>query len=225
MADINNINDKIDKKFTELLKEGKHLLINSGWDGKKYQIFPSTQDYLRWRTEALNLIRRVCREDSEHYRQLRQLAEDKDAANNSYYFVNCYGVLEAAFNDYDDDLLFDLKALIRADLLEDFLSQAEHLLEKGFFVPAASLAGAVLEDTLRKLCEINIIDYSEQTKIDPLNISLAKAQVYDKLTQKQITAFADLRNNADHGHFDLIKKHDVEDMVKWIRRFAGDHLK
>jgi hypothetical protein len=48
--------------------------------------------------------------------------------------------------------------------------------------------------------------------------------VYDKLTQKEITAKPDLRNNADHGHFAKVRAEDAADMVKWIRRFVTDYL-
>ncbi len=44
-------------------------------------------------------------------------------------------------------MLVEIKSLIRADLIDDLLTQAEVLLENGFYIPAASLTGAVLEDT------------------------------------------------------------------------------
>lgn len=64
----------------------------------------------------------------------------------------------------------------------------------------------------------------EKTKIDRLNAELAKAGVYDKLIQKRITAHADIRNNADHGHFRKFSAEDVADMISWTRRFAADYL-
>ena len=126
--------------------------------------------------------------------------------------------------DFDACLLFDLRALIVADILGDFIEQAEQLLAGGYYVPAASLAGAVLEDTLRKLCEKRGVPVPVSTKIDRLNTDLAKASVYDKLVQKRITALADIRNNADHGYFDKFRREDVEDMVKWVKRFGADYL-
>jgi hypothetical protein len=64
-----------------------------------------------------------------------------------------------------------------------------------------------------------------KTKIDSLNSELARAGVYDKLIQKRITVLADIRNNADHGHPEKFKPEDVDDMVKWVRRFLADYLK
>lgn len=215
----------IKENFYKLLDEGQKILQNAGWDGREIHRHPPETDYLRFRTEALNLIRRACGENSDHYRELRRIAEAKDSANNSYYFMHCVGILEAAKRDFEAGLLFDMHALITAEVLGDFIAQAETLLKSGYHVPAASLSGGVLEDTLRKLCDKNGIPIPDSTKIDHLNADLARANVYDKLIQKRITAIADIRNNADHGHFDKFRKDDVEDMVKWIRAFVADYLK
>jgi hypothetical protein len=61
---------------------------------------------------------------------------------------------------------------------------------------AAVVAGVVLETTLRKLCGDNNIAVG---KLDKMNADLAKATVYDKLVQKDITWLAGIRNNAAHG--------------------------
>lgn len=220
-----SMNEKIKEKFEKLLAEGKRVFQECGWDGREWYRHPSDVDYLRFRTESLNLIKRTCGEESEHYQQLRRLAEDKRTSGNSYYYHQCYGVLEAAYRDFSEDFLFDIRAMVRADLLGSFIEQAETLLNEGYHVPAASLAGAVLEDTLRKMCDQRNITYFKKTEIEALNTSLAKAGAYNKLKQKEITAKADIRNNADHGNFGQFTKADVKDMVNWIQRFAGEHLK
>ena len=57
-----------------------------------------------------------------------------------------------------------------------------------------------------------------------MNENLAKAGVYNKLVQKQVTAMADIRNNADHGKFEEFDLEDVKDMIKWVKRFECDYL-
>lgn len=214
----------VKQQFTKLVEEGRQILRAAGWDGSEVQRHPPQHDYLRFRTEALNLVRRSCGEDSDHYRELRRLAEAKDSANNAYYTMHCFGIVEAAQRDFEAGLFFDVRALIASELLGDFIEQAETLLKAGYHVAATSLAGAVLEDTLRRLCEKHRVPIPDSTKIDRLNAELARVGVYDKLIQKRITAIADIRNNADHGHFDKCRREDVEDMVKWIRSFAADYL-
>jgi hypothetical protein len=136
----------------------------------------------------------------------------------------CLGVLKAALRDFEGGYVLDLRSLIVAEVLEDFLDQAEHLLKHGYHAPAASLYGAVLEDSLRTLCAAKEIHVPERTSIDRLNVELARAEVYNKHVQKRITALADIRNNADHGRFDQFKAEDVEDMLAWIKRFCADYL-
>jgi len=216
-----NLRQIVLDSFIKLIDEGKKIMVDNGWNGKEFYSFPNSMDYLRFRTEAMNLIRRSCGEDSDHYNQIKQIALDK---GNGYYFSHCFGVLEAAHRDFEAGLLFQIKSLVAAELLEDFMSQAQALFDAGFHIPAASLTGAILEDTLRKLLEGKGKVIPQKTKIDSLNSELVKLGVYDKLIQKRITALADIRNNADHGHFDKFTKADVEDMIKWTIRFTADYL-
>jgi len=53
---------------------------------------------------------------------------------------------------------------------------------------------------------------------------LAKKGIYNKLVQKQITAFGDVRNNADHGKFDQFINEDVSAMLKFCQRFLAEFL-
>jgi hypothetical protein len=54
---------------------------------------------------------------------------------------------------------------------------------------------------------------------DLLNAELAKADVYNRLDQKQITARLDLRNNAAHGHYDQNDIAQVRGMLSGVRNF------
>jgi hypothetical protein len=135
--------------FQTLLRDAERVLHEGGWDGRRWQRFPASNDYTRFRVEALNLVRRACGEESDHYCELKRLAETKESSNNSSYFAHCLGIVEAAQRDFERGLLFDMKRLISAEVLGDFIDQAQQLLEAGYHVPAASLCGAVLEDTLR----------------------------------------------------------------------------
>jgi hypothetical protein len=219
-----NLDQAISDKFALLLKEGEEILRQHGWPSDEHYHHPEQVDYVRFRTEALNLVRRVCGPESDHYLELRRLAEDKSSAFNSYYFRDCFAVLQAASRDLEHGLLAEVRVLVAAEVLDDFIEQAEFLLRGGYHIAAASLSGAVLEDTLRKLAEKNGLTIPDRRKLDPLNAELAKAGAYNKLVQKSITAYSDIRNNADHGHFDQFGKDDVEAMVKWVRRFVTEHL-
>jgi hypothetical protein len=213
-------------EFKELREECLRILHESGWSpGRNLQRNPSSEDYARIRTRIMNLVRRTCGEDSDHYRQLAEHAGDSANTHATWHLPIYLGLLEAAERDFERGLLFDIKALIEAEVLGDFLDQAEQLAAKKYYHAAASLGGAVLEDALRKLCDHRKLNYPDKTSIEVLNVELAKANIYDKFYQKRITAIADLRNSADHGQFDKVKADDVHDMLKWIGRFTADFLK
>jgi len=134
------------------------------------------------------------------------------------------GIVRAAKDDYEQDMLFSTRVLIEAEVFSDFLEQADHLLQRNYQGPAAVVAGAVLEDGLRKLCDRNGIALPDKPKLDTMNADLAKAGVYNKLVQKQVTALADLRNKAAHGQWDQFTEADVVTMLQQVRSFMAQHF-
>lgn len=114
------------------------------------------------------------------------------------------GSLRALRRDYDEGYLSSVQGLVRAELFADFLEMAEHLLEQGYKDPAAVLVGGVLEEHLRALCSVRSISTSvagRPKKADAVNNDLAAAGAYNKLDQKSVTAWLDLRNKAAHGDY------------------------
>jgi hypothetical protein len=220
-------NERITAKFEGLLADARKMMDQAGYSsrssGELYRN-PDAGEFFRLRTEAMNLIRRICGESSDHYKTLVQFSQASQGDEGFLFLPRWNGVIQAAKNDFESGLLFDLSSLIRAEVLTDFLEQAEVLAANGYHAAAASLAGAVLEDGLRKLCDRWAASVPSKPAIDSLNSELARAGAYDKLVQKRITAIADIRNNADHGHFQKFAKEDVDDMIRWIGRFTTDFL-
>jgi len=101
---------------------------------------------------------------------------------------------------------------------------ADYLLEENYKDPAAVIAGGVLEEHIRKLCQnnnIKILEGNRPKKTDRLNVELAGANIYTKIDQKSITAWLDLRNKAAHGKYAEYTKGQVVLMVQGIRDFVS----
>jgi hypothetical protein len=81
-------------------------------------------------------------------------------------------------------------------VFDDMLEQAQALLSAGHKDPACVVAGVAFETTLDDLCARKGIPHA---KLDKMNADLAKAGLYNKGMQKQITAWADRRNSAALG--------------------------
>jgi len=125
--------------------------------------------------------------------------------SESYRLECLIGVIRALREDYKAGALAPIQELIRAEVFDDFLEMGEHLLDQGYKDPAAVVSGSVLEQHLRKLCDRAKIPTqlnSKPKKADLLNSELAAKKVYEKLDQKSVTAWLDLRNDAAHGHYD-----------------------
>jgi len=127
-------------------------------------------------------------------------------------------VLEAAKEDYEGGYLNSLKLIVQAEVFGSELEQASELLASGYIPAAAVTAGVVLEAGLREWCVDNALPIG---KLDKMNSDLAKASVYNKLVQKQITALADIRNSAAHGHYDQFSKPDVANMINEVQRILA----
>ena len=108
-------------------------------------------------------------------------------------------------------------------MFDDFLEQAEYFLKDGYFQVGAVIAGAVLEDGLRKMCVARHITLSDQPKLDWMNAELAKSGLYDKMVQKKVTWLADIRNKAAHGRWKEFTTEDASEMINGVRRLLTDY--
>jgi len=139
-----------------------------------------------------------------------------------HLLIRLVGVLKALRADYEEGFLQSIAELIHADLFSDFLEMADHLLEQKYKDPSAVIAGSVLEEHLRKLCDKNGIPTDtggRPKKADLMNAELATANVFSKLDQKNITAWLDLRNKAAHGRYGEYTQDQVALLVQGIRGF------
>lgn len=132
------------------------------------------------------------------------------------------GVLRALRQAYERGYLSTVEELVHADLFADFLEMAEHLLESKYKDPAAVIIGGVIEEHLRKLCIKNSLTITtpdgKPRKASQMNDDLAKV-AYDKLQQKGVNYWLDLRNKAAHGKYSEYDEKEVRQMLVGVRDF------
>lgn len=217
-----NIDQKILDRLTALIDMGERVLATQRSPGEMVigDDRVDTQLAYQWATSVQHLLARVFGHDSEHYRNFE--AQTRTLT----YSPVCHaqGILKAAKDDYEHGHLFEMRRLVQAEVFGDFLEQAEHLLDAGYYQAAAVLTGGVLEDGLRKLCLANGIAVAKRSKVDAMNANLAKKGVFSVLTQKRITVLADLRNKAAHGKWNEFTGDDVREMVQATRQLMEKHF-
>ena len=96
----------------------------------------------------------------------------------------------------------------------------------GYKDAAAVITGNSLESHLKQLSLNRGIDTERRVKsgirhikVEELNASLAKIQVYSKLDQKSVTAWLGIRNEAAHGNYDEYTDQQVALMIDGVRDF------
>jgi hypothetical protein len=95
--------------------------------------------------------------------------------------------------------------------------------------PAAVLAGGVLEEQLRKLCDKHGIPTTvtdakgnvRPKRLNALNDELANRNVYGRNEQKQVTAWVGIRNDAAHAEYDKYTLEEVKLMIAGTREFLN----
>ena len=239
---------KILARFDSLVAEGRNIIDTAqdvppttrrdDFSGECYEVLGGykkldPEKFVEWRTKAATLLALVVPKRHVH----RPAAEGLTTLQASYEELQrAISLLRGVKDDLDKGFLDDLAIGIEAEIASDYMGQAEHLLTDGHYgkfdhVPAAVLAGAVLEKALRTLCgqqqpPIPLITTKGEFKtLCPLVDELKKAGVFNEAKAKQLRAWADLRNLPAHGEFSQFKRTDVEGMVSGINTFLADFLR
>jgi len=212
------------KQLDDLIRLYKTMRSQSQYEDLSELPKPDRQSLV---TRAVAAIHRITGVNSTYSNEVERIL--KLSPQLHVHMTSIIGVTQALREDINSGYIANLAGLVQADIFSDFLEMGEHLLKEGYKDAAAVIVGSVLEDTLRKLAGSNEInttnDKGKPLTIEPLNNELARKNIYSKLIQKQITSWADLRNNAAHGHFDKYDSKQVEMMILFVQTFCSDNIK
>ncbi len=213
--------ERIIKRLGEMIDIGQKLSddISEAVHFERYDLsYEGTIS--QWRMSSLNILLLGFGENSIHY---KEFVKEVDKRPISLEISN--NILFAALDDMKGGYLVGMKELVEAEIFSDFMDQAEELFSKGYHPAAAVVAGCVLEDALRKMCEQHPdIELPDKPKLNSMNDDLRKHNVYNLLTYKKITANADIRNKAAHGKWEEFEKSDVKEMMSSIKTFVEKHF-
>jgi hypothetical protein len=162
-------------------------------------------------------------EDSDNYGQVKDNLEMCAVYRNFCIIQSC---VKAALEDLKGGFFFEAKTLLEAEVFSDMLEQAGELQQAGYKDAAAVLAGGVLEKHLRSMCArqgIGLFKPNGKHKMmNDMNDELAKTGAYNALKKKQVTAWADLRNNAAHGNTTAYTASDVDAFLRDVSDFCAN---
>jgi hypothetical protein len=217
-----NLQQDILDRLDALIAKGNKVLATHSPNPPNVIGYPtlSSEAFSEWQTQSLSYLINVLGQDHIYVQKFKVLGRQGYRGTVG----SGQGILRAVREDIEGGYLKRIQALVSAEIFTDFLEMAGHLHEQGYKDPAASLIGAVLEDGLRKICVKNAVTVKSSDDISSLNKRLADAQVYNRLMQKKLQVWNDVRNNADHGKFSDYSNDDVKEMLKGVSDFLAQYL-
>lgn len=185
-----------------------------------------------WQYNFASFIAQMLDQTSLHWPAAESVIK---AANLEYAIDKGRLLLIALKADLAGGWLDKITEQVQAEVATDYLGMATGLMSEGVqgkneYVPAAVLAGAVLERGLRDLCgrQTPVVSTAkangEPKTMNPLIDDLKAAKAFNELQAKELRAWADIRNAAAHGEFEKFNRGHVEAMVAGIGRFLTQYL-
>lgn len=212
--------DEMTERFRKLIDEGgvfREDFLN-GYRYRWYRFSALNAGYARWKGDVLALIKSAFGEQSRYYAELASVENDLAPKAPGSVFSFFLNTLKKAQFDFQDSSAA-VRASYASDLMGDFLLRAEGMSSKGHYISAVTLAGAVLEDILRRLCEVHNVFCPENASLDAVNDKLLAAGVYDAAWHKETARRIGLRKTAELCYTDKITETNVRDMISWLRDF------
>ena len=187
--------------------------------------------FMSWHSQSLVLLRTIFG-TSHTYVESFETATKFDGIPwaTPYYVEAGIGVLQAVSEDISNGWTWSFKERVHAEVFDDFLEMANSLLSDGYKDAAATIAGGVLEEHLRKLCQKNAISIEKQGGRTPnlktlavLNDELHKSGVCNQSEWRSVQVWIDHRNSAAHGHFTDYEQKQIQNMIEGIRDYFIRH--
>ena len=217
------LDERVRERLAALIEKGEAVLRTQRPNRPGMFDLPTVDygQFMGWRSQARVYLHQTFGAEHEYAQGFHLAVADKASPGRVKAGLS---VLLAALEDVEQGHLESLQNLVVAEVFSDFIDQAQHLLEHGYKNPAASLAGAVLENGLRSLAERNGIPVKEKDNLSALNNKIAAKNIYTTLRRRQVETWTEVRNAADHGRFDDFGESDVGDLIKGVHDFLAAEL-
>jgi len=205
-------------RVNELLQMGEMVLATTQYDENDFTTV-NNKEFSTFRSAVLSFLLNLFGSDHPYYSEFNDCVK----IANPYHVERGIGILRAIYGELSGGWIWSAKSLVSAEVFSDFLEMALYLLDERYKDAAAVIIGSVLEEHLRHLCQKASIDINitkegivVPKKADALNSDLSNHDVYNKLDQKSVTAWLDLRNKAAHGKYDEYSKDQVSLMYQGV---------
>jgi hypothetical protein len=214
--------EKITNRIDDLLEKSNAVIDT-------YKTYPDWGAFIEWKTQTQSFLINLLGSQHNYVESFQKEFTDITPSKIPHIITGGIAggqaILRAVREDVLGGYLTDVRTLISAEVFTDFLEMVEHLLDNGYKDAAATLCGAVLEDGLRRIASKNGVTVRSKEDLNSLTQKCADKGIFNRLVQKKINVWNEIRNNAAHGKFDEYSEQDVRDMEKGVNQFLAVSLK
>ena len=133
-------------------------------------------------------------------------------------FSNQLNIVKSVRNRFESSL-FDIKAVLQADLFDSELDAATELNNKGFMRGAGAIAGVVLENHLSQVCDNHSVRIAKKNPtISDYNDILKVNGILTIPDWRFIQLMGDLRNLCDHNKSIEPTKEQIKDLIGGVNK-------
>jgi hypothetical protein len=182
------------------------------------------QAFREWRAQSLAFLRATL---PDNHTYVQEFIAVTDVPLDSRHPEDTHvqsgrGVLLAVRDDLEHGHLAGLRALVSAEIFTEFIEMAEHLESEGYYHAAASVAGAVLEDALRR----TLVERGQRAtgNLESMNQVAFDTGTYGRAVFLQVKVWIAVRNEADHGNWEVVDREAVKSMIQSIPTFMVQQL-
>lgn len=198
--------------------------------------------YQKWYSESKSLIKNLLPDRYDDFRKYYETPKSRKNISYENYVIEDYmlglkmtrnfdgkvivdpsaaipkyrqqiAIFESLANRFRSSL-FDIRALMQADLFDSELDAAKELLRHKFFRASGALIGVVLEKHLKDVCSNHKLSLAKKSPvISDYNEALKTSDVVDVPTWRFIQHLADIRNLCDHSKENEPSSEQINDFI------------
>lgn len=229
------------KEIEELVKQWKELKEALVCDDNKESndLYLFTSKYDLWYSKALNVVKNILPDRKEDFILLYKNDKRKDLNASNYTIFDALkgvtrggtiypaiaianliqqkSILKACLEKFDTKI-YNIQAVLQADIFDSELDSARYLLKNGFLRASGAICGVILEKHLSKVCDDNKIKISKKEPTLSTYNDALKDNVYDTMEWRRMQRLGDLRNLCDHDKKKEPTKEEVEELISGTDR-------
>lgn len=227
----------IKKEIEDLVEDFKKLekALKPKKEGKEPSDFLYfVYNYDLWYTKALHIVKKILPDREKDFISLYKNEKRKEIAYANYTIADALkvvtlngrlpltcalpnliqqgGILNACLQKFESKV-YEIQAILQADVFDSELDSAKHLLKKGFLRASGAICGVLIEKHLSKVCDSHGIKiFKKDPSISTYNDAL-KDNVYDTIEWRRMQRLGDLRNLCDHNKTKEPTKEEVDELI------------